>query len=85
MDPEPDRNRDRKSCFDWCAWSRRQCEKECKHRHPYPDWDGYNQCVKNRCENHSDPNIGHKSCERDCNKRFPERPLGPITTSESAP
>jgi hypothetical protein len=85
MDPEPDRNKDRKSCHDWCDWSKRQCIKECKRMHPYPDWDGQNQCLKNRCENHSDPSIGYKSCRSDCSKRFPERPQGPITTGGSAP
>lgn len=74
MDPEPDRKKDFKSCWDWCAWSWRQCRKECRSKHPYPDWDGYNQCMKTRCEDHRDPNIGLKACEADCTERWRDRP-----------
>jgi hypothetical protein len=73
MDPEPDRYRDRKSCEDWCDWSKRQCIKWCTKEHPFPDWYGYNQCLKNRCDNDPDPDVGYKSCRADCQRRFPER------------
>ena len=75
MDPEPDQNKDYNSCFDWCQWNRRQCGKECRHKYPYPRWDEYNQCIKERCENHEDPKIGRRSCEADCRSKFPDRPI----------
>lgn len=74
MDPEPDPKKDFKSCWDWCAWSFRQCQKECLSKHPYPDWDGYNQCMENRCQNHRDPKIGRRACEADCTERWRDRP-----------
>ena len=70
MDPEPDRNKDRKSCWDWCAWDRRQCEKECRHRHPDRDMNERNRCIRS-CENK------FTSCKVDCNIRVPERPIAP--------
>jgi hypothetical protein len=73
MDPEPDRYKDRKSCEDWCDWSMRQCVKWCTKQHPWPDWDGYNQCLKNRCQKDPDPDIGQDACRADCQRRFPER------------
>jgi hypothetical protein len=81
MDPEPDRYKDRKSCFDWCDWSMRQCEKWCRKEYPFPFWNKYRQCREDRCKNHPDPDIGKKSCEADCNKRFPERPIASMETS----
>lgn len=80
-DPEPDRNNDRKSCFDWCSWSRRQCEKWCWKEYPdfFGDWYKRNRCFKERCDDSPDPDIGLKACEADCQRKFPERP---IVTSE---
>jgi hypothetical protein len=75
MDPEPDRNKDRKSCHHWCDWSYRQCEKWCRKEYPDPHWNKRNRCFKDRCENDPDPNIGSKKCAADCNSRFPERPI----------
>jgi hypothetical protein len=74
MDPEPDHNKDRKSCFDWCDWNKRQCIKECRSQFPDPYWYKRNKCIRDRCDNHEDPNIGHKECRLDCQRRFPERP-----------
>lgn len=84
MDPEPDRNKDRNSCHDWCGWSRRQCDKWCWKEYPEPfrDWYKRNRCFRDRCEEHQNPNIGRKACEADCNRRFPERPL---TATETTP
>lgn len=73
MDPEPDHDKDRKSCWDWCAWDRRQCEKECKHRHPERDFNERNRCIRS-CDTKL------KACKADCNSRLPERPDRPIIT-----
>lgn len=77
MDPEPDHNKDRNSCEDWCDWSRRQCEKWCWKEYPnvIGDWNKRRVCFEDRCDNHKDPNIGYKSCRSDCQRRFPERPI----------
>jgi len=75
MDPEPDRNKDWRSCHDWCDWSYRQCEKWCWKEYPdlFRDWNKRRVCFVDRCDNHSDPDIGSKACEADCNRRFPGR------------
>ena len=75
FDPEPDKNKDRKSCFDWCDWSKRQCFKECKHRYPNPVRDFYKriQC-KRECDTGPDPEKGYDACQTDCRTKFPERP-----------
>jgi hypothetical protein len=74
MDPEPDRNKDRKSCFDWCSWDWRQCIKECDHMYPDPRWN-----ERNRCKRSCDQKVN--SCTADCNVRFPERPLVTVEPS----
>ena len=67
-DPEPDHDKDRKSCHDWCAWDWRQCRLECKHRHPDRDFN-----ERNRCFLSCDRKV--QQCKADCNSRFPERPI----------
>jgi hypothetical protein len=83
MDPEPDRNKDRRSCYDWCDWSHRQCEKWCWKEHPEPfrDWYKRNRCLKERCVDDPSPNIGSKACEADCGRRFPDRPTTALEPS----
>jgi hypothetical protein len=77
MDPEPDHNKDRNSCEDWCDWSRRQCVKWCWNEYPdlIGDWNKRRVCFEDRCDNHRDPNIGYRECRLDCQRRFPERPI----------
>jgi hypothetical protein len=76
MDPEPDRKKDLKSCWDWCQWNRRQCEKECWHKFPAPfgDWHKRSMCIQDICEDHDNPNIGRKACQADCTDRWRDRP-----------
>jgi hypothetical protein len=74
MDPEPDRFKNRKSCWDWCNWNRRQCEKECRHLFPDPHFNERNRCIRS-CKTNEDPNKGLDACTGDCNSRFPERPI----------
>ena len=75
MDPEPDRNKNRHSCEDWCAWNMRQCEKECWHRYPDVVRDFWSRTVcLDACKTSKDPNHGLEACRGDCQKRFPERP-----------
>jgi hypothetical protein len=76
MDPEPDRQKDLKSCWEWCQWNRRQCEKECWHKFPAPfgDWHKRSMCIQDICEDHINPNIGRKACQADCNDRWRDRP-----------
>jgi len=75
MDPEPDHNKDRNSCEDWCDWSRRQCVKWCWKEYPdlFGDWNKRRVCFEDRCDNHKDPNIGYRECRLDCQRRFPGR------------
>jgi hypothetical protein len=76
MDPEPDRNKDRNSCHDWCDWNMRQCLKECRSRYPDPfrDIGARNRCIT-ACKEADDPDRGYNACYADCNSRFPERPI----------
>jgi hypothetical protein len=77
MDPEPDRNKDRRSCEDWCSWNMRQCIKECWHRYPDPVRDFWTRTVcitECECKESDDPNHGLEACRGDCQRRFPERP-----------
>ena len=83
FDPEPDRNKDRKSCDDWCTWNKRQCLKECRHQYPDPmrDIGARNRCIT-ACDDARDPDHGLHECRADCQRRFPGRP---ITALEPAP
>jgi hypothetical protein len=62
---EPDRNANADECFSWCDWNMKRCSNECIVKHHDPD-----ECIKLRCEQDSDPDIGKLACKNRCGSRF---------------